>query len=175
MTRVATSFALSLWLGFQAVTGLSELLHLAGVSEVGGYALEPAAGATPAASLFLAALTLGTAGLIAVALRSLHGSTDRLRRQGEHLAFAGIGISSAMVLAAFLFGAPLAHVFDRVDLAAWSIGLSLVALVFDHAMFTADDPNDEMSFRKTLAAIERSVPDAPRHPQPMRATEEERR
>ncbi|WP_427023184.1 hypothetical protein ACP4J4_11290 [Aureimonas ureilytica] len=175
MTRVATSFALSLWLGFHAVTGLSELAHLAGVTEIAGQPLEPAAGTTVAASIFLAALTLGTAGLIVVALRSLHGATDRLRRQGEHLAFAGIGVSSAMVLAAFLFGPPLAQVFDRVDLAFWSIGLSLVAMAFDHAMFTADDPDDELTFRKTLAAIERSVPDASRRRDPMRAGDEERR
>ena len=155
--------------------GPVELAHLAGVTEIAGQPLEPAAGTTVAASIFLALLTLGTAGLIAVALRSLHGATDRLRRQGEHLAFAGIGVSSAMVLAAFLFGPPLAQVFDRVDLAFWSIGLSLVALAFDHAMFTADDPDDELTFRKTLAAIERSVPDASRRRDPMRAGDEERR
>jgi len=92
MTRVATSFALSLWLGFHAVTGLSELAHLAGMDAIGGRVLEPAAGGTPAASLFVAALTLGTAGLLAVALCSLQGGTDRLRRRGERLSFAGIGI-----------------------------------------------------------------------------------
>ncbi|ALN73372.1 hypothetical protein [Aureimonas sp. AU20] len=175
MTRVATSFALSLWLGFHAVTGLSELAHLAGIDAIGGHALEPAAAGTPVASLFVAGLTLGTAGLLAVALRSLHGGTDRLRRQGERLSFAGIGICSAMVVAAALFGPPLAHVFDRVDLAFWSLFLSIVALVFDHAVFSADDRDDELAFRKALAAIERSVPDpAQRHPATRRADEDRR-
>jgi len=175
MTRVATSFALSLWLGFHAVTGLSELAHLSGVEAIGGHALEPAAGANPAASLFIAGLTLGTAGLLAVALRSLHGGSDRLRRRGEQLGFAAIGICSAMVVAAALFGPPLAHVFDRIDLAFWSLFLSLVALVFDHAVFSAEDRDDELAFRKALAAIERSTPEPTRRHEALRHVDEERR
>lgn len=157
MTRVATSFALASWLGFHAVTGLTELANAAGVSGA-GLALGTAGGSGPLAALFVGGLTLGTSAVAGLALFRLH-SRDPLRvRSGERLAFASIGISSAMVIAAALFGAPFAAVFERVDLAFWSLGLSLLALAFDHAMLTADDPEDELAYRKALVAIERSTP-----------------
>ncbi len=65
-----------------------------------------------------------------------------------------------MVIAATLFGAPFAAVFDRLDLAFWSLGLSLVALAFDGCIFAPDDEDDmdEMAFRRTVAAINASIP-----------------
>lgn len=155
MTKVASSFALSLWLGFYAVTGLSELAHLAGINHIGSQALEPAAGATPVQSAFVALVALGAAGVIAATLAFLRSSNLLVARRGEAFAFGSIGLASATVVAASLFGAPFSHVFDRVDLAFWALFLSVVALVFDHAVTIRDDVDDDMAFRKALAALER--------------------
>ena len=53
--------------------------------------------------------------------------------------------------------------------------LSLVALVFDHAVFSAEDRDDELAFRKALAAIERSTPEPMRRHEALRHADEERR
>ncbi len=65
-----------------------------------------------------------------------------------------------MVIAAALFGVPFAAVFDRVDLAFWSLGLSLLALAFDGCIFAPDEEGelDDISFRKQVAAISASIP-----------------
>ncbi|WP_182087030.1 hypothetical protein [Aureimonas sp. ME7] len=81
-------------------------------------------------------------------------------RRGELLAFAAIGICSSMVLAALIFGAPFAAVFGRLDLAFWSVGLSLLAIAFDACIFApdAEDELDEIAFKRTVKAIEASIP-----------------
>ncbi len=106
MTKVASSFALSLWLGFYAVTGLSELAHLAGIDHIGSQALEPAAGGTAAQSAFVALVALSAAGVMAATLAFLRSSNVRIARRGEAFAFGSIGLASATVVAAYLFGAP---------------------------------------------------------------------
>ncbi|KQQ91456.1 hypothetical protein [Aureimonas sp. Leaf324] len=159
MKRIPTTFALSTWAGFLAVTGANEILHLNGRAALGGVALEPSAG-TGLVGWGVALLCIGAAALLAVGLIRLHGRDDVEIRQGELLSFAGIGVCSAMVVAATLFGAPFAAVFDRLDLAFWSLGLSLVALAFDACIFAPDDEDemDEMAFRRTVAAINASIP-----------------
>lgn len=157
MQRLPTSFALSLWLGFHAVSGVSELANMAGVTALMGNPLEPPA-STGIGSIFVAALTIGTAGVLAAALVLLNSANPRKTLRGEWLAFGGIGVSSAMVLAALLFGEPFAAVFDRIDLALWSVALSLLALGFDACLHAPDDEEDELAFRKALLQIEASIP-----------------
>ncbi len=157
MKRIPTTFALSAWAGFLAVTGANEILHLNGHLMIGGIALELPA-AAGAVSWGVALLCVGTAALLAVALIRLHGGTDAEVRQGELMGFAGVGICSAMVFAAAFFGMPFAAVFDRVDLAVWSVGLSLFALAFDACIFAPDTEDDELAFRRTVAAINASIP-----------------
>ena len=162
MTKVASSFALSLWLGFYAVTGLSEVAHMAGVDRIGSLPLEPAAGGSWIQSGFVALVTLGAAVLMALTLIFLHSRNERIARRGEVFAFGAIGVASATVLAAYLFDAPFSHVFDRVDLAFWALYISVVALVFDQAMAVRDDEDDDLAFRKALAALERPSEDRSR-------------
>ena len=159
MKRIPTTFALSTWAGVLAVTGANEILHLNGRAAFGGVALEPSAGAG-LVGWGVALLCIGAAALLAVGLIRLHGRDDAEIQQGELLSFAGIGVCSAMVVAATLFGAPFAAVFDRLDLAFWSLGLSLVALAFDACIFAPDDEDemDEVAFRRTVAAINASIP-----------------
>ncbi|RIY03713.1 hypothetical protein D3218_02955 [Aureimonas flava] len=159
MKRIPTTFALSTWAGFLAVTGANEILHLNGHLAIGGVALELPAGTGPV-SWGVAMLCIGTAALLAVGLIRVHAADEAEARRGELLGFAGIGICAAMVIAASLFGAPFAAVFDRLDLAVWSIGLSLVALAFDACIFAPDDEDelDEIAFRRTVAAINASIP-----------------
>ena len=157
MKRIPTTFALSAWAGFLAVTGANEIFHLNGDVAIAGVALELPA-AAGAVSWGVALLCVGTAALLAVGLIRLHGASDADVRQGEMMGFAGIGICSAMVFAAALFGVPFAAVFDRIDLAVWAIGLSLFALAFDACIFAPDDEDDELAFRRTVAAINASIP-----------------
>lgn len=160
MQRLPTSFALSLWLGFHAVTGMSELANMAGVTGLMGHALEAPA-STGIGSVFVAALTIGTAGVLAASLVLLNSAKAARILRGEWLAFGGVGISSAMVLAALFFGPPFAAIFDRVDLALWSVAISLLALGFDamlHAPDDKEDEEDELAFRKALLRIDASVP-----------------
>jgi hypothetical protein len=157
--RIPTTFALSTWAGFLAVTGANEILHLNGHLAVGGVLLESPVG-IGLVGLGVSLLCIGTAALLAVALIRIHGGTTAEVRQGELLSFAGIGVCSAMVIAATLFGVPFAAVFDRLDLAFWSLGLSLLALAFDGCIFAPDEEDelDEMAFRRTVAAINASIP-----------------
>ena len=156
MARVATSFSLSLWLGFHAVTGFSELAGLTGVQQLFGVDLEPVAGSNLAASALLVSLSLGLAAATAFALLKLQSSHDADVRNGEVMAFGTVGISAAAVLSALLMGGPFEAVFDRLDLAFWCVALTLVALVFDGAIYAAEDPDDEIAFRKALLAIDTS-------------------
>lgn len=153
MSRMLSSFVVGAWGGFLAVTGLGEASHALGRSELFGIVLEaPSAGGVPAG--ILAALLLGVAGLMLVALVRIQSRHEGQVRQGELLAFAGIGVCAAMVVAAAAFGAPFAALFDRLDLAFWSVGLSLLALAFDAVIFEPGDADDEMAYRKALVSIE---------------------
>ena len=156
MARLPTNFALSLWLGFLGVTGLSEVAGLAGITSLFGHALEaPAAGGLKGAVVALS--TLGTAAVLAFALATIHSRDEQRSVRGEVAAFGGIGIATSMVIAALLFGAPFANVFDRIDLALWSVALSLLALGFDAVVQAPDDEDDDLAFRKALMEIEASI------------------
>jgi len=157
MARLPTNFALSLWLGFLSVTGLSELAGLAGMSTLLGHALEAPAG-QGMRGVFIAVVTLGTASLLACALAMINAADERRVRMGEVLAFGGIGIATSMVAAGLLFGEPFANVFDRIDLALWSVALSLLALGFDTVVHAPDDEADDLAFHKALLEIEASIP-----------------
>lgn len=159
MKRILTSSALATWIGFLAVTAGNEILHLNGHTTIGGVTLELPA-AAGAVGWGVALLCIGTAALLAVGLIRVHSADEAQVRQGELMSFAGVGICSAMVIAAALFGVPFASVFDRVDLAFWSVGLSLLALAFDACIFAPDDEDemDEIAFRRTVAAINASIP-----------------
>ena len=152
MSRMASSFALGSWLGFLAVAGLGEVCHALGWPTLFGIALETSGGR----SALMAVVLLGTATGLAVALALLQSRCENLVRRGELTAFAAIGVCSAMVGAAAIFGAPFAHVFDRLDLAFWAVGLSVLALAFDAAVFEPADEEDEIAYRRSLLLIEAS-------------------
>lgn len=161
MIRLSSSFAIAGWMGFHAVTALTQTAAALGRGSVFGVPIDGPA-THGAEQLLLIGLSMITATLSAAALVRLHAADELRIRSGEALAFVAAGISLAFVLAAVLFGGPTEHVVSRPDLALWAMGLTIVALAFDNCMFAPEDADDEMEFRRTLRLVESSIPRQPR-------------
>ncbi|WP_062015967.1 hypothetical protein [Aureimonas sp. AU4] len=161
MIRLPSSFALAAWSGFHAVTALTQLTATSGREVLFGVPLDPPA-AGGAEQGLLVVLSMGAAAIPAAALFHIHSRDAETVRRGEGLAFVGLGISFAFVLAALLFDAPFASVVSRVDLALWSVALTVLAFAFDNCLFAPDEPEDEMELRRALLALDASIPRQPR-------------
>ncbi|MBB3951122.1 hypothetical protein [Aureimonas jatrophae] len=173
MIRLPSSFALAAWSGFHAVTALTQIAASSGREMLYGVPLDPPAATGPEQGLLIT-LSMVAATIPAAALVFIHSKREETVRRGEGLAYVGLGLSFAFVMAALLFGAPFSSIVSRPDLAFWSLGLTALALAFDGCMFGIDEPEDEMELRKALVAINASIPRQPRGDDLSRSTDEVR-
>lgn len=151
MRRFPTNLTLAGWTGFLFVTAV-QLAAAPGCPVLGGVgadlaAIDPAALLRPVDGRFVL-LLLAAAPMIAALLLLNEERTDR-RGLGTRLAFAGLGVTAFLVMAA---GPALIDVDPRGGV-FWAVfGASLLAIVFDQRV-TDESPDDEAEFRAGIAVI----------------------
>lgn len=162
MRRMATTLALSAWMGFTALSGL-RLAQEAGMLDRlldGGWngllTLMPVPlelGLLPNQALAFAATFAALAIGFGMGIAGLNASSIAVARKAEPVAGAVLFALVALYASSALTGSQLAGVFGEGPGFLVSVAFTFGALLFDHLMEADEDPADEATFKAVLAAI----------------------
>lgn len=162
MRRMATTLALSAWMGFTALSGL-RLAQEAGMLDRlldGGWngllTLMPVPlelGLLPNQALAFAATFAALAIGFGMGIAGLNASSTAVARKAEPVAGAVLFALVALYASSALTGSPLAGVFGAGPGFLVSVAFTFGALLFDHLMEVDEDGADDATFEAILQSI----------------------
>lgn len=162
MRRLATTLALSAWMGFTALTGLrlaQEAGMLGGLSGDGWgglLALMPNPldlGLLPHQALAFAAMFGALVIGFGMGIAGLNASSAAAARRAEPIAGAVLVALVALYASSALAGSPVAEVFGEGPGFLVSVAFTFGGLLFDHLMEVDEDGADDATFETILQSI----------------------